>query len=254
MNTSLFNGRSSIIRQTDDYSMFKMLNANRDISDNHVNDLAVSLKKYGQINPIIVNENKEVIEGQHRLNACKLLKLPITYITVKNLNIEHVRVINNKQKGWKYRDYLKSFSHKSHPNHQTYSKINNFFEEFNLPLSVCLILLSIEDNKVKGDCHRTFISGNFVINDESKARKFAQQLLKIKSFAPDLVQIKKFCIGFARIQNLENFKVETAYEQIQKYRSKLEGCMNQEDWIEGLVDAYNFKLSKSNRISTRKEF
>ena len=58
MNTSLFTGRSSIIRQTDDYSMFKILNANRDISDNHVNDLAVSLKKYGQINPIIVNENK----------------------------------------------------------------------------------------------------------------------------------------------------------------------------------------------------
>ena len=62
------------------YTKFTLLDDNRDINDVHVEALAKSMKKSGQLMPIIVNENLEVLDGQHRLKACELLGLPVAYV------------------------------------------------------------------------------------------------------------------------------------------------------------------------------
>ena len=63
------------------HTKFTLLDNNRDIDIRHVAALMASMKKHGQLMPIIVNENLEVIEGQHRLKACTELDIPVAYIT-----------------------------------------------------------------------------------------------------------------------------------------------------------------------------
>ena len=239
------------IGYSSNYSNFKFLEANRDIKERHVNNLVTSIKKEGQIYPILVNNRFEVIEGQHRVEACKILQIPIMFLKNDKATIKHVRIVNNCQEGWKFYDFLKSFSHHSHPNHEIYQKIGLFVKEFSFQPRICLILLvGGVDNGTKIN---EFKFGTFTIEDEEKSRRLAKQLLKIKTFAPDLVANKKFCLAWFRVQKIEKFKVESAYDQIKKYRSKLEGCLNQEDWIEGLLEAYSYKKPKSEKISIKKD-
>ena len=239
------------IGYSSNYSTFKFLEANRDIRDRHVNRLVASIKREGQIYPILVNKNFEVIEGQHRVEACKILQIPVMFLKNDKATIKHVRIVNNCQEGWGFYDFLKSFSHSSHPNHTTYQKVGLFVKEFGFQPRICLVLLvgGVENGKKIDE----FKVGTFTIEDEEKSRRLAKQLLKIKTFAPDLVTNKKFCLAWFRVQKIEKFKVESAYTQLRKYRSKLEGCLNQEDWIEGILEAYSYKKPKSEKISIKKD-
>ena len=97
------------------HTKFTLLDNNRDIDIRHVAALMASMKKHGQLMPIIVNENLEVIEGQHRLKACTELDIPVAYITSIKARGRDVAVLNNSQKGWKNRDYLKQVVKEFHP-------------------------------------------------------------------------------------------------------------------------------------------
>ena len=105
---------------------FTLLDDNRDIDKKHVAMLAISIRRYGQLMPIVVNENLQVIEGQHRLKACMELGIPVAYIISQKTSSKDVAIMNNSQKGWKNRDYLKHFSHSNHSNSSTYKKITTF--------------------------------------------------------------------------------------------------------------------------------
>lgn len=62
---------------TDKYSIFRRLSGNRDVKEARVKKIMRSIEKVGYIpNPIIVNENMEVVDGQGRLEAVKRLGLP----------------------------------------------------------------------------------------------------------------------------------------------------------------------------------
>ena len=243
------------------YTKFTLLDDNRDINDVHVEALAKSMKKSGQLMPIIVNENLEVLDGQHRLEACELLGLPVAYVVNIGGNSRQVALINNTQKSWLTNDYLKHYSHESWRNHAEYKKIIMFEKENKLSHTVCMCLLS--DNLNNGrrwdtGVMKSFKEGNFKIKNLERAQTYASQLLKFKSFVPNLVRIVRFCIAFIKVSQLKGFNLELAYKQIEKNSNKFDKCINQEDWIEAFVDAYNYKLVTKGkhghkRISIRKE-
>ena len=106
-----------------DWEKLKFLADNRDTDDGAVKRLAESISKFGQLEPIVINEKWEIINGQHRAKACKLLDIPVLYIISDGASIQDTILMNNNQKSWKNRDYLKCFSHKNHKNHQEYRKV-----------------------------------------------------------------------------------------------------------------------------------
>ena len=68
--------RIGYIFEEPDYSQFKYLGGNRDIT--HSKKLLESITQNGYFNvPILVNENMEIIDGQGRFEALKMLGLPI---------------------------------------------------------------------------------------------------------------------------------------------------------------------------------
>ena len=107
------------------YSKFTLFDNNRDINETHVENLIVSMRKSGQLMPVVVSPSKEVIDGQHRLKACEKLGIPVSYVVNSSGNSKQIAVMNNTQKGWKNKDFLKHFSHNSHSNSSEYKKIEN---------------------------------------------------------------------------------------------------------------------------------
>lgn len=77
------------IFRTNKYEIFKQLKGNREVSPKRISKIINSIKEVGYIiNPIIVNEKMEVIDGQGRLEALRILKMPVDYIIQDGIGIK----------------------------------------------------------------------------------------------------------------------------------------------------------------------
>jgi|TARA_R100001143_G_scaffold48167_1_gene43120 hypothetical protein len=240
---------------TQDYSKFKLMEDNRDVDDSHVAELVVSIRKRGQLQPIIINEKNEIIDGQRRFTSCKILGIPVMYLVSYKTTIKDVLLINTSQKSWNRHDYLKAYSHNNHWNHAEYRKISTFLKTYSLKFDIALFLLygqPIQHSAGKG--LKDFKMGDFKVENLEGAQRHANQLMKIKAFAPNLVDIGKFCKAFLKVSLIDDFSYVVAYKQLEKNTKKFDKCQNQEDWDEAMVKAYNFDLKRPNkRISIKKD-
>ena len=57
-----------------------------------------------------MNENYEIIDGQHRFNACKLLNAPIYFIIVSGYTQKELQALNQSTFAWTYENYLDYYS------------------------------------------------------------------------------------------------------------------------------------------------
>lgn len=98
------------IYEETDYSIFKKLDDNRDLLESRVAKIKASISEKYILNPIIVNENFEVIDGQGRYEARKRMGLPIHYIIAPGTNSDDCRRMNKYNKAWSMEDYAVSFA------------------------------------------------------------------------------------------------------------------------------------------------
>ena len=108
-----------LVYETVDYGQFHLLKGNRFLDPRRVEMLKKSIKEYGYIGaPIVVNENDEVIDGQHRLTACRELRVPVRYIRVRGLGLDHCRTLNINAKNWSLLDYCLSYAARGNENYE----------------------------------------------------------------------------------------------------------------------------------------
>ena len=249
---------------TKNWKAMTYLEDNRDTDDADIKRLAENIKKHGQLQPIVLNEKWEIIEGQHRVKACQLLDIPVLYIISIGATIKEVIVMNNNQKSWRNRDYLKCFSHPNHKNSKEYKKIKAFFDTYGLNFSVSINLLAGYEKKASsytgsGKARKAFIEGNFKIKSLESAEKYGNQLKRLKSKVPNLVQNGKFCMAWVTMQNNiapdseGTFSMMTGVKQMEKNIDELTHCKNQDSWDDGIIRAYNKGLNKKNKITVIKE-
>lgn len=99
---------NNTIYQSKNYDKFRFLESNRMVDFRHVRRLKKSIADIGLIEPIVVNDHLEVIDGQHRLQALKELDEPVTYIVSHSADKATVMDVNNTQKNWSLSDYVTS--------------------------------------------------------------------------------------------------------------------------------------------------
>jgi len=64
---------------TKDYSVFKTPAYQRELNKNYVDKIKKSLRETGQIEQITVDQQGNIIDGQHRVEALKQLGMPVWY-------------------------------------------------------------------------------------------------------------------------------------------------------------------------------
>jgi len=251
---------NSEVMYSQDYDKFSILEQNRVVSDNHVSELVVSIQNSGQLTPIIINEKFEIIDGQHRFDACKILKIPVMYLISYKTSINEVILMNNTQKSWKLPDYLRCFSDNQWHNHETYQKVDKFMREHDLKLTTCIVLLSegtgsggSTGTALTGQGLVSFRKGTYKIGNLARAQAIAKILSEIKSFAPDLVGSDRFCRSYCKLSLEPKWDHDSAVYQIKKYRRKYDGASSKEEALQGLLAVYNYNQLKSKKISIRKE-
>jgi len=253
---------NSDVMKSSDYEKFSILEQNRVVNDKHVNELVVSIQNSGQLTPIIINEKFEIIDGQHRFDACKILKIPVMYLISYKTSINEVILMNNTQKSWKLHDYLRCFSDKKWDNHEIYQKVDKFMREHDLKLTTCIVLLSEGTGggsslgnalALQGQGLNSFKKGIYKIGNLARAQAIAKILSEIKAFAPDLVGSDRFCRSYCKLSLEPKWDHNSAVYQIKKYRRKYDGASSKEEALQGLLTVYNYNQLKSKKISIRKD-
>ena len=102
------------IIQTKQYNKFNFFHTNRPIKESHVKKLMLSIQQHGLLEEITVNENYDIIDGQHRYMALKKLQMPI-YAKVKvGATIDSVLPSNLVRLGWTIESFLHHYARKGY--------------------------------------------------------------------------------------------------------------------------------------------
>ncbi len=129
------------IKSTTDYEIFKQLKGNRRINQSHLSHLIKSIDERNllKVRPILVNERMEVIDGQHRLEAAKILKTEIYYYVVDNLDFLDTAKINSCQANWVLTDYIDMYCNQGYEN---YIKLKDFVKKHNADMALIIEIIS----------------------------------------------------------------------------------------------------------------
>lgn len=120
-----------------DYDVFKRLLENRDVTPSRFRKLVESISEKYILNPIIVNEKYEVIEGQGRFEARKALGLPIHYIMVRGATVEDCRRLNKFNTRWMSSDFAESHAKSGN---ESYIRLLAVCKDLKLPIARALRL------------------------------------------------------------------------------------------------------------------
>lgn len=227
------------IRKTNNYSMFKNILGNRDLRGTNYNKLIKSMQEKQLIIPILCNDRLEIIDGQHRYEACKELKYPLYYYVVDGYEIDDVKRANLVSCNWVVDDYLKLNMEIGKRDYIEFKKIK---DEFGISTSQLLdIFAKYQDISLK-ETRMLFEDGSFKLDGVHEVLKFLNNLSDFDFFKE--YTSFSFIKAFLKISSIEEYDHKTMKKRLEKQPYKLEKRASYKDYIELLVDIYNYGITK----------
>ena len=245
------------IKRTKDYSIFKKVTFNRDITEAHVKRMKKLLEKENLLNghPILVNKDMELIDGQHRFLAAKELGLEVFYIQDDDLSYDHIINSNYGQKKMELIDFFKFYAEKDkNPNYIEFLKLKKKLSIKSRPL------LSLLFGFLGGQLPKKIKEGTFVYPFEAQEKiewltgvyqRFCDFMKERKYESYLFLRNGPFCGAFRTLLLLDGFDEEFFFSQLNKAWRDIEPQPNGAFWFQHLLDFYNQQNSyplKSNDI------
>ena len=235
-----------VVYITFDYDAFSRLQGNRPVDEKHVGELVEKIKTKDLRVPIIVNQNFDVIDGQHRLEARRRIGAPVYYIGVRDTSLQDVQTLNAGQKDWTINDFVQSHIETGNQNYVIYKW---FREHYRLPHNQSLILLSGSDSydNVSRSLRKQFETGSFVVADLDGAKKVGDMLLKIQPHF-DKWNSKGFVSALMFALTREGFDFNVLLHKIKQHNHLAYHCATKDLYVEMIEQAVNYRNSKKVSI------
>lgn len=236
-------GEKSMMKCTTEYEIFGVIESNRKIDMRHVKKLASAISDNNllHLNPIIVDGYRRVVDGQHRLEAAKSLRIPIYYITDSGVGKTDIGALNSNKKNWSLEDYVNFHTKENKPG---FKELSNFMALYpGMPVSSALTLLSSGGKRDTAAIR----DGRVDVSNIDQAEEIAEFLLWLKeyyeqAYSDSVVQVIRKMFG------AEGFDVEYLKKKIADQPRSLVKCINRKQYQEMFLEIYNYKLS-INRLS-----
>lgn len=200
--------------------------------------------------PVLVNQNYQVIDGQHRVAAATELNLPVFYMVVPNMNLDDVHTLNSIGKKYSFDDYLEGYAAAGLAH---YKNALSFRRKYKFTAHVYMYIWVGSKDFGNGASVNAFKNGKLVINDLKKCHQIAEDLtFMITEFKNELPLHKRpACIAMAEMMENPKFDLLKLVKNLNsnavrklRYNSSVA-----DDWRSGLQKVYNFNMTKKNRIT-----
>ena len=238
------------IKKTTNYDMFHMMDANREVMKGQVRKIKSSIleKNLLEFNPIIVDKDNQVIDGQHRLTSAMELGLPVYYTQAEYVGIKDVRRLNSCQNNWKMVDWVQSWAKTI----TDYQFLYDFAKANMLPLSVSAQILT----QFQAVGSSTSIKdGNFEIQDLQMSYKQMDNVILLMPFLSDVtrrdIAFNRAMFSLTHEQNvdwdrmIEKARLSAVKRENKQFILKLS---NTSQYLRFFEDLYNFKTKKRTRL------
>ena len=236
---------------TNDLSIFKLIKGNRSLNPRHVKRLADSFNKYGILmNPIIVNENMEVIDGQNRLAAAKEVGSSIYFLIVHGYELRQVQVLNLNQKNWSKVDFIKGYADMGY---EPYKKLLNFMNlnsDFNSRdcIAMCGNVVSAASRSIgqaytsgtKKTVSEVLEEGTWKGRDFNLAQINADKIREIKIFY-DGYNRSSFVQAILGILSKPEFKFDEFIHKLSLQSTRLKDCPSVSEYKVLIEEIYNYR-------------
>lgn len=225
----------SKMHETNDYKKFKFIKGNRTIDERHVRLLVRRFSENGnftQIIPVLVNENMEVFDGQHRIKALQRLGWPVFYVIQTGLTIASVIALNTGHKNWTWRDYASSYADQGKRAYRTFL---NLCDEYNLRFSSVLYMTA---GSTDGRVNTSFRDGELEIEDSTKVSKLVAQLADV--VVETQLENRSLCIAFRNIATIPGYDHVKMLNQVATHKHLLMNCYSTHDYEEVMHEIYKY--------------
>jgi len=240
------NNRSKYeIKESSDYSLFKLKNDNRDITQSHVDTLCKEMKIRGfaPSKSIQINSNYNIIDGQHRFLAAKKLGIPVLYIIDDTMDF---LLANKNQRKVITSDFVKYYAVNGR---EDFIKLSETCKKYNIDSSRGCYLYS------DGMTSPTLIQNGkykFVDLDEVELEEMTKYYLNHDNFIKNR-KLKPRCLGNHRnILYLFNIFYRSKMFQMEDFESNIHFKWKNFIWdtpishlIKEFLKIYNYHKSSS---------
>lgn len=237
----------STLKQTRDYDSFSFMANNRETNLGHVEALKRAFDEYGnltKVQPVLVNENLEIIDGQHRFLACKELGEPIFYNIVPGLGIQEARKMNILHRGWSADDYARSYAESGNQHYQRYVELK---EEFGFSHSV--MLLAVYTGREHKGIYAIFREGDMNIAHLPSVMERLELLSEVRNIVGNRLGGEKvFCQAVLRVSQAAGFSRDRLLKKLIERRDFLRRYTSIEDALRQLEEVFNFNYGEANRV------
>lgn len=247
------------VYRTSDLTIFKQIDGNRVPNLQHVKRLADSIRVYGmKCNPILVNEQMEVIDGQHRLMAAKEADSFVYYIVVDGYSLNEVHTLNINQKNWTKKDFMDGYVSMGI---SSYIKLKRFIEKNDdYSFADCVALCS---NNSSAGCHNitskyrkggkynmehVFEEGTWTGKDFNLAQEWANKIRMIKPYYSGYSRTS-FVGTMITLFSNNNFDFNEFMHKLRLQPTALVDCANRDQYKTLIEDIYNYR--SRNKINLR---
>ena len=241
-----------MIYETSDYGIFTIRDDNRDtrfyadgIDPDHVKKIAdsVRLNNMLSINPILVNESLEVIDGQHRLRAAQECGVSIFYIIDPNITANDMLQLNINRRNWDSHDKL-NFYRKN--GKESYQKLYEFIQKYKISLRLGLLLTDAN----RGAGRQGFDNGTFQFNMELTALNFEtciRTLNKLRAIIPvnKHLETARFWQPLLKLVTHPEFNSEHWLSKIEMHPEKFSIKATQKQYFDSFKYVYNYKTQRN---------
>lgn len=225
---------------TRDYSIFKMLDGNREVDENHVQEIVRSIKKNGLMPTMIyVNQKMEIIDGQHRFFALKKLGLPIAYRIIDGLDLKSCIALNVAGRNWATKNFVKS---NATIGNAEYKKIGQMLEEYP-EFSMTQIGAILAGNSTSGGTTKRRIEDGEYRTD-GNIEWCRRKLEALKSFKNMKTLGEKSLYVLSTLYDMNEIDLKRLQKQLEKYGRDIRGMSRRKDIVEYFQEIYNYKYSK----------
>jgi hypothetical protein len=231
------------IHKTQDYNLFKRIEGNRKVNAPHVARLKEAINHDPQTvtyNPILVNKDFEIIDGQHRFDAIRQLHLPVYYMQVDELGLSNVQSLNSVAAVWTPLDYARSYAELGN---QHYTDYLDFKSDYKLNHAILVNYLSFGREITA----QSFKDGKFTIPDPVRSTELLNQLVELREIYPHLSQYKP-ALGLLRVMLSEAYDHNKMVGKFKIWADKITEQRTQIDYSREFERIFNFKSQTNVRL------
>lgn len=234
---------------TKDYEIFKRLVGNRPVAEDRISKIAQSIKEIGWVrNPIVVNENMEVVDGQGRLTALERLGLPVEYIIAKGAGTKECIRMNMNMINWKLPDFIRSYAEQGNVNYQRLLELLENYAGGNLNIITTAVY------RVSKSKHREIKDGSLQLTAEQfenakKSLDYIQPILEeldLKRLPGSYIRLMQTLIYYFGYDEVDKKRLK---EKVLKYMYSARPWVTNPDCEREVEDAYNYHALYSDKQS-----